>query len=93
VIRENCHPKVRKVSEEVGITKSSRHTILTEKLEIHRVASKSVPRLLTDEQKANCVTVNQELFYRSNAGENLMKNVITGDETCEYGYDIETKAQ
>jgi hypothetical protein len=40
-----------------------------------------VPRLLTDAQKENRVTVNQELFDRSKADENILKNVITGDET------------
>jgi hypothetical protein len=52
-----------------------------------------VPRHLTDEQKVNRVTVSQELFYSSNADENFLKNVITGDETLVYGYDIETKVQ
>jgi hypothetical protein len=47
---------------------------------------------LTDEQKANRVTVSQELFDHSNADENFLKNVVTGDETWVYGYDIETKA-
>jgi histone-lysine N-methyltransferase SETMAR len=60
---------------------------------MHRVAAKFVPHLLTDEQKANRVMVSQELFDRSNADEKLLKNVITGDETWVYGYDIETKAQ
>jgi hypothetical protein len=48
---------------------------------MHRVAAKFLPRLLTDEQKENRVTVSQELFHRSNADENFLKNVITGDET------------
>jgi hypothetical protein len=50
-------------------------------------------QLLTDEQKANRVTVSLELFDCSNAEENFLKNVITGDETWMYGYDIKTKAQ
>ena len=29
----------------------------------------------------------------SNTGENFLKNVITGDETWVYGYDVETKVQ
>ena len=49
--------------------------------------------LLTDAQKENCVTVSQELFDRSNADENFLKNVITGDETLVYDYDVETKVQ
>jgi len=50
-----------------------------------------VPCLLTDAQKGNHVTVSQELFDRSNADENFLKNVITGDETCVYSYNVETK--
>ena len=60
---------------------------------MRRVATKFVPRLLTDAQKENRVTVTQELFDRSNADENFLKNVITGDETWVYGYDVETKVQ
>jgi len=93
VIRENRRLTIREVSEEVGICKSSCHTILTEKLKMHRVAAKFVPRLLTEEQKQNRVTVSQELLDRSNTYENFLKNVITGDETWVYGYDVETKVQ
>jgi len=60
---------------------------------MHRVAAKFVPRLLTEEQKQNRVTVSQELLGRSNTDENFLKNVITGDETWVYGYDVETKVQ
>ena len=55
--------------------------------------AKFVPRLLTEEQKQNRATVSQELLDRSNTDENLLKNVITGDETWVYGYDVETKVQ
>src|SRR5215469_8516208 len=93
VIRENRRLTVCEVSEEVGICKSLCHTILTEKLKMHRVAAKFVPRLLTEEQKQNRVTVSQELLDRSNTDENFLKNVITGDETWVYSYDVETKVQ
>jgi hypothetical protein len=93
VIRENLRLTVREVSEEAGISKSSSHTILTEKLEMHHVPAKFVPRLLINEQKANCVMASQELLDCSNADENLLKNVITVDEMWVYECDIETKAQ
>jgi hypothetical protein len=38
-------------------------------------------------------SVRSWLFDRLNADENLLKNVITGDKTWVYGYDIETKEQ
>jgi hypothetical protein len=37
--------------------------------------------------------VSQELFDRSNADENFLKNVIIAGDTWVYGYDIETKVQ
>jgi hypothetical protein len=46
-----------------------------------RVSAKFVPRLLTD---------LHNLLKRTN-DENLLKSVITGDETWVYGYDAETK--
>lgn len=50
-MRENHRLIVREIAEEVRINKSSCHTILSEKLNMHRIAAKFVPRLLTDEQK------------------------------------------
>jgi len=93
VIHDNRRLTIREVSEEVGICKSSCHTISTEKLKMLRVAAKFVPRLLTEEQKQNRITVSQELLDRSNTDENFLKNVITGDETWVYGYDVETKVR
>jgi hypothetical protein len=58
---------------------------------MHSVAEKFVSRLLTDEQKANYITVSQEPFHPSNADENFLKIVMRGDKTYVYGYDIETK--
>jgi outer membrane lipoprotein-sorting protein len=39
------------------------------------------------------VDVSQELLNQANEDENFLKNIINGDETWVYGYDIETKAQ
>jgi len=93
VICQNHLMTVREVVKEVGICKSSCHLILTDKLKMCRVAAKFVPRLLTDAQKKNRVTISQELFDHSNADENFLKIVITGDETWVYGYNVETKVQ
>jgi len=72
-IRENRRLTIREDSEEAGICKSSCHTILTEKMKMHRVAAKFVPLLLTEEQKQNRVSVSQELLDRSNTDENFLK--------------------
>jgi hypothetical protein len=80
VIRENRRLTVRKGSQDVGISKRSCHTILTEKLKTHRVAAQLVLRLLPDEQKEKRVTVSQELLDLSNADENFLKIVMRGGE-------------
>lgn len=48
-VHENHCLTFCEIAEEVGISKSSCHKILTEKLQIHHVATKFVPCLLADE--------------------------------------------
>jgi len=93
VIHSNRRLTVREVAEEVSISKTVCHEILIENLGIHCIAAKFVPRLLTDHQKQNRVDVSQELLDRANDDDNFSKNIITGDETCVYAYDVETKVQ
>jgi len=91
VIRGNRHLTVREVADEVSISIGSCHQIFTEKLQMRRVSAKFVPRLLTDGQKENRDKISQELLANANGNENFLKNIITGDETWVYGYDVETK--
>jgi hypothetical protein len=84
---------MREIAEDVGISFGSCQAILTEKLNMHRVAAKFVPSVLTEDQKANRVKISQELLDRVSVDENFLKTIVTGDETWVYGYDVETKAQ
>jgi len=58
---------------------------------MHHVSAKFMLRLLTDNQKENRVKISQELLANANGNENFLKNIIPGDETWVYGYDVETK--
>jgi hypothetical protein len=51
------------------------------KLEMHRVVSKFVPRLLTQDQRDSRVAIRQERMDRVSEDENFLKGIITGDET------------
>ena len=84
---------VREVADEVGISIGSCHQIFAEKLQMCCVSAKFMPRLLTDDQKENCVEIIQELLANANGNEKFLKNIITEDETWVYGYDVETKMQ
>ena len=52
-----------------------------------------MPRLLTDDQIDNRVEISKELLVNANGNEKVLKNIITGDETWVYGYDVETRIQ
>jgi len=60
---------------------------------MRRVSAKFVPPLLTDDQKENRLEITQELLANANGNENFLKNIITGDETWLYGYDVDAKVQ
>ena len=56
-------------------------------------AAKIVPKLLNFEQKQHRMDIAQEILTRFNDDPDLLEKVITGYESWEYGYVIETKAQ
>ena len=66
VICGNRRLTVREVADKVGISIGSCHQVFTEKLQMHPVSAKFVPRLLTDDQKENRVEISQELLANAN---------------------------
>jgi len=60
---------------------------------MHLVASKFMPRVLAEDQKANHFNISQQLLDCVSIDENFLKTIVTGDETWVYGCDVKTKAQ
>ena len=58
---------------------------------MRRVASKFVPRLLTVDQKQQRLDICLDLKENATNDPNFLSNVITGDKTWVYAYDLETK--
>ena len=92
VVLSDCQLTVRRIAEELGLGKSSVHTILMEHLEMKKVCAKTVLKLLTPEQKlwwkeccVDCKT--------SEESDEFLERVITGEESWIYEYDIELKSQ
>jgi len=77
----------------VNVSYGTVQTILTCDLNMHRVAAKFVPRILTPEQKEHRVAICQELRQRAVDDPSFMSRVITGDVGWVHGYDPETKQQ
>jgi hypothetical protein len=92
-MHSNRYLAVREIAEECNILIGSSHDILMTKFEMHRVVSKFVPQLLTQDQGDSHVVICQELLDCANEDENFLKRIITADDTWVYGYDVETKMQ
>jgi hypothetical protein len=60
---------------------------------MHCVATKFVPRILRDDQKQQYGDVCTEIHQLASNDETFLSRVITGDDSCVYGYNPETKQQ
>jgi len=58
---------------------------------MQQVAAKFVPCLLIDEQKQKYLKFIQELFDCANNDKNFLKNIVTGDKTWVYSYNVKSK--
>ena len=92
-VNQDRRRTIHDLCAEVGIGYGSCQRILTEQLNMHRIAAKFVPRVLTQDQKDSRVAICQELKETVINDPTLLLNVITGDESIVYAYDPETKLQ
>ena len=93
IVMEDCRLTLRKIVEEVEISRESVHSILTEDSFMRRVSAKFIRKLLTEQQKELHVEIAQGLLDCANNGLEFTKTIITGDETWVYGYNSESKFQ
>jgi len=93
LVHEDYQRTIKDIATIVHVSYRTVQTILTCDLNMHHVAAKFVPRLLTPEQKEHRVAICQELRQRAVDDPSFMSRVITGDESWVYGYDPETKQQ
>ena len=90
MVMNDCRITIREVADDVGISIGSCHKIFSNVLSMKRVAAKFVPKLLNFEQKQRRMEVAQGSLNEVNDDAELLKCIITGDETWIYGYDVET---
>ena len=73
--------------------KKTVRTILVDTLGMRKVCAKMMPRLLTEEQKAQRLNACRDIRQQIEVDKNFLENVITGDESWVFQYDPETKRQ
>ena len=84
-VRAACRRRnIHDLCAEVGIGYGSCRRILTEQLNMHRIAVKFVPRVLTQDQRDSRVAICQELKETVINDPTLLLDVITGDESIVY---------
>lgn len=93
IVLANRRITIREVAEEIGISYGTCEAIFADVLNMKQVAAKFVPKLLNFQQKQHRVTIAEQMLADVADDPDLLKRVITGDETWIYGYDVETKAQ
>ena len=84
---------VRMIANELDMNCERVWTIIMKHLGMRKICAKMVPRLLNEQQKERCVQVCHDFLEELETEPNLLGRVITGDESCIFEYDPETKRQ
>ena len=93
IILDNRGIIIREVADDVGTSSGLCHAIFADVLGMKLAAAKIVIKLQSFEQKQSCMNIAQEMLTPFNEDPNLLKKIITGDESWVCGYDIKTKAR
>ncbi len=88
-VREVQRKEVHMIAGELDLPKSSVHYFLMHNLGMKKVCAKTVPRVLTDEQKERRIAYCQEWQL---LGDDFLNHVIAGDESWVYKYYLELKS-
>ncbi len=84
---------VHQLAEEVGLNKSTLHTILKSDLKLSKVAPKFIPRILTDKQKRFRMKLCQQNLDRLQQDNDFLSLIVSGDESWMSVFEVETKQQ
>ena len=81
------------MSDELGVSCSTVHGILTDELGMSKVSARWVPRLLSDKEKEQRVRCSRLFLSCCDVeGNEFLDMIITTDETWLRHFDSETKA-
>lgn len=80
-------------SEGIHPDRKSMWIILVQELGMQRMCAIMVPKLLPDDQKEHQVSVCQKLLEKIGEDKELIGQLVTGDETWVFQYNLETKRQ
>ncbi len=92
-IEKDCRKTIRDVADSTDISCTSVHKILQQNLEMKKVCSKLVLKVLMPEQKKEQVFIAETFLNDCEADPTLPGWIIMGDESWVFEYDPFTKRQ
>ena len=92
-VRSDRRLTVRMIADELGMNSEWVWRIITEDLGMRKTCAKIVLRLLNEGQKERRVQVCQDILDQIKTEPNLLKRVVTGNESWIFEYDPLTKRQ
>ncbi len=92
LLDSDCRLSIRDVVDKLSIMRETIRLILKDKLRLQKLCAKLFPKNLTEEQKKCRVDVCRD-WLEAVESENILKRVITCDESWLFEYDPETKRQ
>uniref|UniRef100_A0A8B9QU22 Mos1 transposase HTH domain-containing protein n=1 Tax=Anas platyrhynchos TaxID=8839 RepID=A0A8B9QU22_ANAPL len=72
---------IRMIADDLSNPQTQSFDIVKENLAMRKVCAKFVPRVLSEEQKANRKAICQDLLHHVNEEPKFLDNVVTGDKT------------
>lgn len=93
LVRSDRRLTVRMIGEQLGLTHTTVHQILTNDLEMRKICAKMVPKILSQDQKDNRRDRCLDFLEQIENDPSFLERVITGDESWIFEYDPETKRQ
>ena len=86
--------KVEEIANSLHISHGSVSTTLHDRLSMHKLTARWIPKSLSDEQMVTRASVYSALLKRFKSKEDdFLSRLVTVDETWVYYYEPENKAQ
>ena len=90
-VLSDCRLTVTMIAHELGMNSERVWRIITEDLGMKKICAKMVPRLLNEGQKDQSVQVCQDILEQLKTEPNMLKRVVTGNESWIFEHDPLTK--
>lgn len=93
-VREDRRITVRQLSDALGVSTGSVHSMLTEKIGMRKVCAKWVPHILTEDQRGCRVSIcSSHLCRHRREGLAFLERIVACDETWAHSWEPELKRQ